>query len=353
MQQQSEIHLRDGLTVHHSTPATSLEQLDREIGESRDAFSPSRDWSEAERWELFSRFHRYLDWKEAMSGDPIDGREGGGDEALRLETARLVLEPVLPELEAQARLILESSPASRSEILFEASGPDLWVEASVASALREFLLHAVRNSLAHAFSEREHSDFLAAPRITLRLGCVGDSIQIQVSDNGRGVDWDELLCSHQLKTGIRVSSDALGPESALELLCSPWTSTAAGSGDLGAGSGLGLMGLQSRILDLGGRLGIPEKNLRSTDGFTIEARIPCRAVGGECVRVGEQLSPSFIASAHPQGPGRFRYFHRVSPAWFPALFDSAVSAGSSGDAGMLMAALWYGELLPLAPAALS
>jgi len=327
-----------------------LDRLNRDSGEGgADSTTISGvDCSPAERWELFTRFHRYLDWKESQTGSRHGEGEDLHDEAVRVETARMLLEPVMPELEAQAVLLIETA-GLHEKVLLDVAGPDLWLEAQIAAALREFLLHSVRNSLAHAFDFSRSADFLATPRISLRVGFEGESVRIRISDNGEGVDWTRLLQINAAKTGRVIDWTSFGTNAALELLCSPWISSARDRRGLGAVSGLGLMGLQSRIQDLGGELKIPERSIRGQSGFVLEAAIPCRVLGARCLRVGDSLSPSSIPADRADAPGKFRFFHRASPGWFPSVGVSRADSpdGGAREAARVMAALWRGELLPL------
>jgi two-component system chemotaxis sensor kinase CheA len=158
-------------------------------------------------------------------------------------TERLRLVPaqtLFPQLE---RAVFDAAQSLAKEVEFESSGGDVRLEAHVLAALRDALLHVVRNAVAHGLelpNERECAKKPNKGKVSLTVLRQGTRAVFRCRDDGRGVDVDATRKA-AVERGI-VTKDAAAAMSAAEvtrLLLSAGFSTSARVTEL-SGRGIGL-----------------------------------------------------------------------------------------------------------------
>lgn len=146
----------------------------------------------------------------------------------------------------QARLVIE--------------GGEVELDRDVADAIREPLLHLLRNAVGHGIESLEGRTAAGKSSSgTVRVSAIldGARVRITVSDDGAGLD---LASLHAAAGAAQVS-----PDDPTELAFMPGISTAASVTDV-SGHGIGLDAVRARIEALGGSV-----RLRSTSGVGTEA----------------------------------------------------------------------------------
>lgn len=146
----------------------------------------------------------------------------------------------------QARLVIE--------------GGEVELDRDVADAVREPLLHLVRNAVGHGIESPEGrtaagKSSSGAVRVSAVLD--GARVRITVTDDGSGLDLASLRSA--------AGATPFQPEDPTELAFLPGVSTAASVTDV-SGRGIGLDAVRARIEALGGSV-----RLRSTSGVGTEA----------------------------------------------------------------------------------
>ncbi len=129
------------------------------------------------------------------------------------------------------------------EIEIELSGEHVELDKQVLDALKDPLVHLVRNAVDHGLEPTEARAASRKPpkgKVSLRGSQVGDRVVVEVADDGRGVDF-EALKRAAVRSGARTQGDvdALPPDRALELMTLPGLSTREEVGEL-SGRGVGL-----------------------------------------------------------------------------------------------------------------
>jgi len=147
---------------------------------------------------------------------------------------------VFPSLERGLR---DAAQSLGKEVLFESSGGDIRLDAHVLAALRDALLHVVRNAVAHGVESQSERGAAGKPlqgRVELRVERRGNRVAFICRDDGRGIDL-EAVRQAAIRRGLVAASNAsaLGLEEALQIILKGGVTT-TGSVDEVSGRGIGL-----------------------------------------------------------------------------------------------------------------
>lgn len=200
--------------------------------------------------------------QNALEESGVNERQGASirDSAMRIERQLRDLRQavtrarMVPLSEVFGRMPLAVRDLARSsncQVRLVMEGEDTQVDKVLVERLLDPLLHLVRNALAHGLeSPQEREQAGKEPVGRLRLAAVpqGDSIRIEVEDDGRGLDLEAIGRS----AGGRVPADA---EQALEILCRPGFSTRLQAAK-DAGRGVGMDVVRKAVAEMGGHLGL-------------------------------------------------------------------------------------------------
>ena len=136
------------------------------------------------------------------------------------------------------------------------SGQETEIDKYVVERLKDPLLHLVRNSVSHGIEnprERVSAGKPAQGTLFLRASTIGDSVLIEVGDDGRGIDIDAVKRrANQLDMPV---ASVMANASLLSLICSAGFSTRQ-EVDRAAGRGVGMGVVQNTIRELGGTLSL-------------------------------------------------------------------------------------------------
>lgn len=161
------------------------------------------------------------------------------------------------------------------EVEFVAEGLDLRVDRMVLQQLKDALLHVLRNAVVHGIetpAERARRAKKSPGRIQLRLARRGHRLQIEVDDDGRGLDWPRITALAQ-RRGLWSQGAAADPESRrrlAQMLFLPAFSTCEQVGEL-AGRGMGLSVVHESVKRLRGQARILPG---ATCGSRLEILVP-------------------------------------------------------------------------------
>jgi two-component system chemotaxis sensor kinase CheA len=179
---------------------------------------------------------------------------------------------VFPMLELGARDAAQSLDKS---VRFETSGGEHRLEANVLFALRDALLHVVRNAVAHGIepeAERRSLGKLPHGRVQLDVQRRGNRIAFVCRDDGRGID-TEAVRSAAVARGLLTASDAaaMGPERVLRLILESGVTTTDKITQV-SGRGIGLDVLRATAAQLKGDVVITSQ---AGQGTTVDVCVPC------------------------------------------------------------------------------
>ncbi len=154
------------------------------------------------------------------------------------------------------------------------TGEDTELDRTIIDGLGDPLVHMLRNAVDHGLESPEER--VAAGKepvgtVHLTARHAGNSVVIEVRDDGKGMDPDALRAS-VVRKGLMTedAAAALSDEGALDLVFLPGFSTAATTTDV-SGRGVGMDAVRTAIADLNGEISISSAPGRGS-AFTI--RIP-------------------------------------------------------------------------------
>lgn len=176
---------------------------------------------------------------------------------LREQLDRITMTPADTVLGDLGRMVRELARDAGIEVDVRIEGLSVRAERRVLQALRDPLIHLLRNALSHGAEPVETREAAGKPRpmlVGLELNARGGRLQARVYDDGAGLDLAELE-RVAIRKGLlqRRSPDEAPPtaEEVLALAFEPGVSS-AGSIDRLAGRGMGLSIVLQAIRGLGG-----------------------------------------------------------------------------------------------------
>lgn len=221
-------------------------------------------------------------------------------ERLQEDVANLRMMPFDSMVGAFQRLVRDTARDLGKQAVLDVEGAQVELDKTVLEALKDPLLHLLRNALDHAI-ETPQARILAdkAPlgRIGLHVEQRGNEIVIQVTDDGRGID-PAYVRQRAIQRGLlsQAEADALSDEDARLLIFQSGFSTADQVTAL-SGRGLGLDIVRGRIEALRGRVSLVS---RVGVGTSMTLRVPVSLTRLRCILLsvgGEQYAvPSVMVA---------------------------------------------------------
>jgi two-component system chemotaxis sensor kinase CheA len=189
---------------------------------------------------------------------------------LQEEVMRIRMVPVAAAFQPQIRAIRDLALASGKEVRLEIEGGEVEVDTAVVEALRDPLVHMVRNAVDHGIEAPEVRVGLNKPRcgvIRLRARHEAGRVRIEVSDDGAGLDLPRLR--QQGRTHGLLDEGAAEAE-VRQLIFHPGLSTAGEVTEL-SGRGMGMDVVARNVSALRGTIAVES---HPGAGTTIALRLP-------------------------------------------------------------------------------
>jgi two-component system chemotaxis sensor kinase CheA len=209
---------------------------------------------------------------------------------LRDSVTRTRMQPIDRLFASLPRLVRDTAKECGKLVTLELSGQDVEIDREMVEAIRDPLVHIVRNAIDHGI---EHPDVRAAAgksaASVLRVAALqsGNQISIEISDDGHGIDTDALIeRAIAVKKIDGARGDALDPSAAAQLIFEPGLSTAETVTTV-SGRGVGMDVVRANVERLGGSVALVN---RPGFGLTVTLRAPLTLsiVNALVVRAGGQ-----------------------------------------------------------------
>jgi two-component system chemotaxis sensor kinase CheA len=189
------------------------------------------------------------------------------------------------------RMLRDLAKASGKKIDLQLVGEDTEIDKSIIEELGDPMIHLIRNSADHGIElpgERVKSGKSEVGTVILRARHEGDSVVVEIEDDGKGID-PAVIRAKAVEKGMFSAErvDAMPDDEVIELIFAPGFSTAAKVTDI-SGRGVGMDVVRSNVRKLNGRVGV-----RSTVGkgsiFTIKLPLTLAIIDALLVKSGNQV----------------------------------------------------------------
>jgi two-component system chemotaxis sensor kinase CheA len=210
-----------------------------------------------------------------------DGTLNATSQRLNLITTQLQegvmktrMQPIRVVWNKLPRLVRDLAAACGKQIHLEMDGADTELDKSIIEAIKDPLTHIVRNCCDHGLErppERVRRGKPAQGRLSLRAYHEGGQVNIEISDDGAGID-PQRVKSKALQKGLLrpEQADRISDRELYNLLFMPGFSTAEEVTNL-SGRGVGLDVVKTNIEKIGG---VVDLTSRPGEGTTVKIKIP-------------------------------------------------------------------------------
>jgi len=185
------------------------------------------------------------------------------------------------------RLIHDLSKTLDKQVELETEGLDTELDKSIIEKLIEPLLHIIRNSLDHGIEnkgERIAKSKNEVGTIFIKASTVGSYVQIEISDDGRGLDVAKIR-TKAITKGIITEHDKLSEYEIINLIFEPGFSTSELVTDV-SGRGVGLDVVRRKVQEMRGSIEI-ESELNLFTRFILKLPLSLSIIDGLLTRVGD------------------------------------------------------------------
>ncbi|NPC85743.1 chemotaxis protein CheA, partial [Pyxidicoccus fallax] len=208
---------------------------------------------------------------------------------LQEQVMKVRMVPVGPLFRQHLRTVRDLSRSQGKVALLELAGEDVEMDTAVLEALREPLLHLLRNALDHGIEspeERKAAGKEPCGRIRLRAFHDSGNVVVEMSDDGRGIQ-RERVRERAKERGLVAAPERLRDEEVDQLIFEPGFSTAKSVTEL-SGRGVGMDVVRRDIEALRGTVALRSQEGRGT---TVTLRLPLTlaVIQGFAMGVGDQV----------------------------------------------------------------
>jgi len=221
--------------------------------------------------EVSNRVVALLPTNEARALQEVNIAFGRELRNLRDGLMRVRLVPVGEIFQRLPFVVRDLAHETGKRIRLSATGQETEIDKYLVERLKDPLLHLVRNSVAHGIETSEERVAAGKPpeaTISMRATTVGETVLIEISDDGRGVDTERVVARARA-AGMSVA-DRPDSDNLLELISQPGFST-RDAADRGSGRGVGMGAVQDAVRDMGGELTMRTER---GQGTTFTLRLP-------------------------------------------------------------------------------
>ncbi|HKJ89900.1 MAG TPA: chemotaxis protein CheA [Oceanipulchritudo sp.] len=184
------------------------------------------------------------------------------------------------------RLSRDLANKSGKKVAFRVEGEDTEMDRTVVEKIGDPLVHMIRNSMDHGIEPPEERIESGKPefgQVTLRAYYQGDTIVLELSDDGRGINAERVL-KKAVERGLVQEGKQYSREEIINFLFLPGFSTAEKVSDI-SGRGVGMDVVRTNVQKLRGRIELTSEEGR---GSVVRIALPLTMaiIDGLLIRVG-------------------------------------------------------------------
>ena len=209
---------------------------------------------------------------------------------IQYQTMKIRLVPIDQVFNRFSRMIRDVSKSLGKEVKLEMEGAGIELDRTVLDAITDPLLHMLRNAVDHGLetpSERKEMEKPESGTIQLKAKRVGDRVEIQVVDDGKGIDL-EAVKRKALEKKIMTQDEIIrmSDEEIVGLIGTPGLSTAKEVTDI-SGRGVGMDVVMTQVKNVGGHVKILTEKGKGTN-ITLTIPMSLAIIGGLLVNISNQ-----------------------------------------------------------------
>jgi two-component system chemotaxis sensor kinase CheA len=264
-------------TMRQGLVAERLKQLSRQVAGVEREWERVRKASAASLRRLnatpeFARVGRYLDFVEhqmrllsgqARAAHLLQQRASWSvrhlSEQVREDVRRARMVPAEGVFEGFRKMVRDLARDEGKEVAFEVSGLEAEADRMVLQALKDPVMHLLRNAVSHGIESPDDRRAKGRPltgRVALRVEARGNRLRIAAEDDGRGIDL-KRVAEVAVRRGLLSESEAAAapPQELTRLIFQPGFSTARAVTEL-SGRGMGLSVAYEAVTRLQGEIAL-------------------------------------------------------------------------------------------------
>lgn len=207
---------------------------------------------------------------------------------LREGVMRIRLVPIGEIFTRMQFVVRDLARESGKRVALELKGQETEIDKFVVDRMLDPLLHLVRNAVSHGMeseAERVAQGKPAEGKMLLRAFTAGEMVVIEVEDDGRGIDLQQI--AQRARTlGLPGGDRVADANTVLDILCTSGFST-RDEADRVSGRGVGMAVVKNTILELGGSITLNTEVGKGTC-FTIHLPLTLAIADALIIAVGEQ-----------------------------------------------------------------
>jgi len=207
---------------------------------------------------------------------------------LRDNTMSLRMVPIGTTFSRFKRLVRDLSSSLDKNIQLITKGGDTELDKNVIEKLNDPLVHLIRNSIDHGIEspqEREKSGKDSIGSITLDAHYTGANVQLQIRDDGQGLNKASIL-KKAVEKGLISQDSQLSDEEIYNLIFMPGFSTAQSVTSV-SGRGVGMDVVRKQIDALNGTIHIKSEEGKGTQ-FSLNLPFTLAIIEGLLVRIQDE-----------------------------------------------------------------
>ena len=219
-------------------------------------------------------------------------------EQLRDRILSIRMFPVKNVFSKLTRQMRDLSKKSGKQIKLTIQGDETLVDKTIIDSIYAPLMHIMRNTVDHGIETPEERKAVGKPQegtVQLSAHHLGDSILIELRDDGRGLDRQKLL-SKALERGLISERENLTDQQIFMFIFTSGVSTAKEVTDI-SGRGVGMDVVKREVEKLRGKISVETEAGKGT-AFLIKLPLTTSIIEGLVVRLGENRFVLPILDVH-------------------------------------------------------
>jgi two-component system chemotaxis sensor kinase CheA len=235
-----------------------------------------------------ARVERYVppvEWRSVQENSQTIERQL---RVLREGVIRVRLVPVREIFRRMPFVVRDLARETDKRVRLDLRGQETEIDKYLIERMMDPVLHLVRNAVSHGFetaSERAAAGKPEEGTLTLSASSVGDSVLLEVADDGRGID-PAAVAARARAMGVPLPEGELSARALLDVLCAPGFSTRDET-DRASGRGVGMAVVKATVEELNGTISLDTAPGEGTR-FLIELPLTLSITDALIAHVGER-----------------------------------------------------------------